>query len=57
MEEAQRPPKEMGLCLPSVRDMATQMRIEHLINNVNKEMEWGYLAYSHTLRILTQFNH
>jgi len=56
-EGVQRPPKEMGLGLPSVRDRATQMGIEHLINTMNKDTEQGFLAHSHTLRILTQFNH
>ena len=52
-EGVQRPSKEMGLGLPSVRDRATQMEIEHLINTMNKDTERGYLAHSHTLRILT----
>ena len=56
-EGVQRPPKEMGLGLPSVRDRATQMGIEHLIRNMNKDTERGYLAHSHALHILTQFNH
>ena len=47
----------MVLGLPSVRDRATQMGIEHLINNMIKETERGYLAHSHAHRILTQFNH
>ena len=56
-EEVQRPPKEMGLGLLSIRDRATQMGIEHLICNMSKDTERGYLAHSHVLRILTQFNH
>jgi len=47
----------MGLGLPSVRDRATQMGIEHLINTINKDTERGFLDHSHTLHILTQFNH
>ena len=47
----------MGLGLPSVRDRATQMGIEHLLNIMNKDSERGYLAYSHIHRILTQFKH
>ena len=57
MEEVHRLPKEMGLGLPSVRDGPTQMGIEHLINNTNKDMERGYFAHSHALRILIQSNH
>jgi len=56
-EGVQRPPKEMSLGLLSVRDRATQMGIEPLINTMNKDTERGFLAHSHTLRILTQFNH
>jgi hypothetical protein len=56
-EGVQRSLKEMGLILPSARDRATQMGIEHLINTMNKNTERGFLANSHTLRILTQFNH
>jgi hypothetical protein len=33
------------------------MGIEHLINNMNKGTERGYLAHSIAYRILTQFNH
>jgi hypothetical protein len=56
-EGVQRPTKEMGLGLPSIRGRATQMGIEHLLNNMNKDTERGYLTYSHTHRLLTQFNH
>jgi hypothetical protein len=33
------------------------MGIEHLLNNMNKDTKRGYLAYSHTHRLLSQFNH
>jgi len=56
-EGVQRPHKEMGLDLPSIRDRAIQMGIEHLICNMNKNTEREYLAHSNALRILTQFNH
>jgi hypothetical protein len=56
-EGVQRPPKEMGLGLPSAKDRATQMGIERLINTMNKDTERGFLAHAHTLHILTQFNH
>ncbi len=47
----------MGLGLPSARDGATQSEIEHLVNTMSKDTEREYLAHSHTLHILTQFNH
>ena len=53
----QRPSKEMGLGLPSIRDRATRMGIEHLIRNMNKDTERRYLAHYHALRILTQLDH
>ena len=54
-EGVRQPPKEMGLL--SVRDRATQMEIDYLISNMNKDTERGYLVHSHVLRILTQFNY
>ena len=33
------------------------MEVEHLIRTMNKDMEKGYLSYSHVIRILAQFNH
>ncbi len=56
-EGVQTPTKEMGPGLPSIRDRAIQMGTEHLLNNMNKDSERGFLAYSHTHRILKQFNH
>ena len=56
-EGVQRSPKEMGLRLPTVRNRATRMGIEHLIRTMSKDTDRGFLAHSHTLRILTQFNH
>ena len=56
-EGVYKPPKEMGLGLSSIRDRATQMGIEPLFCNLNKDIERGYLAHSHALRILTHFNH
>ncbi len=52
-EGVQRPPKDLGLGLPSIRDRATQMGIEHLINTMNKDTERGFLAHYYTHRILT----
>jgi hypothetical protein len=56
-ESVQRPTKEMGLGLPSIRDRSIQMGTEHLLNNMNKGSERRFLAYSHTYKILTQFIH
>ena len=46
----------MGLVIPLVRDRATQMGIERLINAMNTDTEQGFLAHYRTLRILSQFN-
>jgi len=56
-EGVQRPPNELGLGLPSMRNMANQMGIEHLRLTMNKDTDRVFLAHSHILRILTQFNH
>ncbi len=56
-EEIQRPLKELGLGLPSVKGKAIQMGVEHRILTMNKYTERGYLAYAHVLRLLTQFGH
>ena len=54
-EGVQRPLKEMGLGLPSIKDRATQMGMEHLVHSMNKDTDRGYLAHAHTLRLLAQF--
>jgi hypothetical protein len=56
-EGVQRPLKELGLGLPSIRENATQMGVEHIVTTMNKDTERGYLAHAHTLRLLTQFGH
>jgi hypothetical protein len=50
-EGLQRPLKDMGLGLLSIRDRATQMGVEHLVRTMNKDMDRGYLAHAHTLRL------
>ena len=56
-EGVQRPLKELGLGLPSIRERATQMGAEHLATTTNKDTERLYLAHAHTLRLLIQFGH
>ncbi len=52
-EGVQRPLKELGLGLSSIKDRATQMGLEHLIRTMNKYTERGYLAHAHILHLLT----
>jgi hypothetical protein len=56
-EGVQRPQNEVGLGLPSMRDLSMQMGIEHLTRVVNKYMERGFTAHAHVHRLLDQFNH
>ena len=56
-EGVQRPLKEMGLGLPSIRDRAAQMGVEHLVRTMNKDTDKGYLAHARTLRLQTQLGH
>jgi hypothetical protein len=56
-EGVQRPQKEFGLGLPSTRERATQMGVEHLVLTMNKDTERGHLAHAHSLRLLAQFGH
>ena len=56
-EGVQKPLKEMGVGIPSIRDRATNMGMEHLVRTMNKDTDRGYLVHSHTLRFLTQFGH
>jgi hypothetical protein len=56
-EGVQRPLKEAGLGLPSMRDRATQMEIKHLTHIMIKDKERGITAHAHIHRILSQFNH
>ena len=57
IEGVQRPLKELGLELPSIRERATQMGVDHLVTTMNKDMERGYLAHAHSLRLISQFGH
>jgi hypothetical protein len=56
-EGVQRPLKEAGLGLSSMRDRATQMGIEHLTRVMNNDTERGFTAHAHVHRLLTQLNH
>jgi hypothetical protein len=56
-EGVQRPMKETGLGIFPMRDIATQMGIEHLTRVMNKDTEREFTAHAHVHRILSQFNH
>jgi hypothetical protein len=43
-EGVYRPLKELGLGLPSIRERATQIGVEHHVTTMNKDTERGYLA-------------
>jgi hypothetical protein len=57
IEGVQRPPKELGLGLPSIKERATKMGVEHHVTTMNKDTEREYPAHAHSLRLLTQFGH
>ena len=40
-----------------MKHRATQMGIEHLTRDLNKDSERGFTAHAHTLRLLSQYNH
>jgi hypothetical protein len=50
-----RPTKEMGLGYAPLRNKATQMGIENLMDILNKPTDRGYLAYAHTHRVATTY--
>jgi hypothetical protein len=50
IERVQRPLKEMGLGVSSMRDRATHMGIEHLARAMNKDTERGFTAHAHVHR-------
>jgi hypothetical protein len=56
-EVIHRPTKEMGLGYAPLKDKATQMGLEHLMDILNKPTERGYLAYAHTSRVATTYQH
>jgi len=45
----------MGLGYSPLKDKATQMGLEHLMDILNTPTERSYLAYAHTLRIATTY--
>jgi hypothetical protein len=56
-EAIYRPAKEMGIGYALLRNKATQMGIEHLMDILNKPTNGGYLAYEHTSRVATTYQH
>ena len=56
-EAIHRPTTEMGLGYAPLTHKATQMGLEHLMNILNKPTDRGYLAYAHTHRIATKYQH
>jgi hypothetical protein len=52
-----RPTKEMGLGYAPLKDKATQMGIENLMDVLNKPTERGYLAYAYTSRVAITYQH
>ena len=56
-EAIHRPMKEMGLGYAPLKDKATQMGIEHLMEILNKPIDRGFLAYAHTNRVATTNQH
>ncbi len=57
-EEINRPTKEMGLGYAPLRNKATQMGIEHLMDIINKPpTDRDYLAYAHTSRVANTYQH
>ena len=56
-EAIHQPTKEMGLGYAPLKDKATQIGIEHFMGIFNKSTERGYLAYAHTYRVATTYQH
>jgi hypothetical protein len=52
-EGVQRPLKDAGLGLPPIRDIATQMEIEHITRIMNNDTERGFTAHAHAHRLLS----
>jgi hypothetical protein len=57
IEGVQRSLKEAGIALAPIKDRATQMGIEHLTRNMNKNTEIVFTMHAHVHKILSQFNH
>jgi hypothetical protein len=56
-EAIHRPKKDMGLGYATLKDKATQMGIEHLMEILDKPTDRGYLAYGHTSRVAINYQH
>ena len=56
-EAIHRTTKEMGLGYAPHKNKATQMEIDHLMDIINKPTDRGYLAYAHTSRVETTYQH
>jgi hypothetical protein len=56
-EAIHRSTKEMGLGYAPLKNKATQMGIEHLIDIINKSTDRGHLTYAHTTRVATNYQH
>ena len=56
-EAIHRPTKEMSLGYAPLKDKATQVGIEHLMEILNKPTDRGFLAYAHTTRVVTTYQH
>jgi hypothetical protein len=49
--------KEMGLGYAPLKDKATQMGIEHLMEFLNRPTDREYLAHAHASRVATNYQH
>ena len=56
-EAIHRHAKETGMGYAPLKDKAIQVGIEHLIEVLNKHTDRGYLAYEHTSRVATTYQH
>jgi len=56
-EAIHKPTEEMGLGYAPLKNKATQMGIEHLMDILKKPTDKGYLAYAHTSRVATTYQH
>jgi hypothetical protein len=56
-EAIHRPTQEMELGYAPLRNKATQMGIEHLMDILNKPTGRGYLVYAHTSRVANTYQH
>ena len=56
-EAIHQPDKEMGLGYSPLRDKVTQTGKENLMEVLNKPTDRGFLAYAHTSRVATTYQH